>query len=157
MGLLVAGFIVSALTTRSGVPVAGYSAESAASSAYLAVAGRTPTDSDRPDADRHSPLEVEVLNGCGVPGLALRFTNYLRSQGYDVVHFSDADSYDYPRTLVINRGTDPDRALQVARSLSLDPAALENRPDSALQLDVTVILGHDYLALDTYRVIMARR
>ena len=156
MGLLVAGFIVSALTTRSGVPVADYSAESTASSAYLAVAGRSPTDSDRPDADR-PPLEVEVLNGCGVPGLALRFTNYLRNQGYDVVHFADADSYDYPRTLVINRGTDPDRALQVARSLSLDPAALENRPDSALQLDVTVILGHDYLALDTYREIMARR
>ena len=157
MGLLVAGFIISALTTRSGVPVAGNSAEPAASSAYLAVAGRTGTDIERRVADQHAPLEVEVLNGCGVPGLALRFTNYLRSQGYDVVHFSDADNYDYPRTLVFNRGIDPDRALQVAHALSLDPAALENRPDSALQLDVTVILGHDYLALDAYREMMARR
>ena len=35
-------------------------------------------------------IEVEVLNGCGVPSLAAKTTDFLRSKNFDVVFSGDA-------------------------------------------------------------------
>ncbi|MCH8024704.1 MAG: LytR C-terminal domain-containing protein [Candidatus Marinimicrobia bacterium] len=101
-------------------------------------------------------IVLEVLNGIGVIGLADQFTSYLRDQGFDVVRFTNAHRFDYPRTLVINRGDDFEQARLVAQSLGLETGAVENMPDPSLQLDVTVVLGQDYATLTSYRTIMAR-
>ncbi len=34
-------------------------------------------------------LKVEVLNGCGKPGLAKEVTDFLRRKGFDVVNFGN--------------------------------------------------------------------
>lgn len=157
MALLVVGFIISALTTRSGVEVI-LTSEDLANRARLlsAPAGNVEGAAADPSINiTEGRIEVEVLNGIGVSGLANQFTDYLRANGYDVIRFTNAQRYDYPRTLVINRGTDFNQAQLVAQSLGLEPSAVENMPDPSLQLDVTVVLGHDYATLTSYREIMS--
>lgn len=157
MGLLVLGFVISALTTRSGVEVT-ITKEDLAESTHLLTVPPSSMEGGAFKADMtEDRIEIEVLNGCGVPGMAGKFTDYLRSHGYDVVRFTNAQRYDYPRTLVVNRSTEFTRARLVAQSLGVEPNAVENMPDPSLQLDVTVVLGLDVATLSSYRELMSSR
>jgi hypothetical protein len=40
-------------------------------------------------------IQVEVLNGCGVTGVADRFTDFLRSEKFDVVKTDNYVTYRY--------------------------------------------------------------
>ena len=155
MAVLVVGFLLSAITTRSGIKLA-LTSENLIDRARLlsAPASRSSGsgDNNEPAADR---VVLEVLNGIGIPGLAGEFTSFLRDRGYDVVRFTNAQRYDYPRTLVINRGADYQQAVEVALALGLELNAVENMPKPDLQLDVTVVLGQDYQSLPSYRAMQA--
>lgn len=89
-------------------------------------------------------LRVEVLNGCGVDDLALIVSDELRKMGFDVVEIGDAESYDFEKTVIIDR-TDP--KLRNARRLGriIGCSCLGKDIDSLLYIDVTVLLGKDYL------------
>ena len=168
MALLVVGLIISALTTRSGarLEITHESARTTEShrdrriadhSLLLTIPSFSEVGEELQEQDIGKRIEVEILNGCGIPGLASDYTSYLRSLGHDVVRFTNAQRYDYPRTLVINRGTDPERAQQVAWALGVEPSAMESLPNPSLQLDVTVVLGQDYATLTSYRDMMLSR
>lgn len=87
-------------------------------------------------------VRVEVLNGAGKSGLARDATQHLRVDGFDVVYFGNAASFDDGPSVVLDRVGDPARAHAVAASLGIDSVA--SAPDSTLLLDVTVVLGHDW-------------
>ena len=155
LSVLVIGFIISAITTRSGIQLTFTSGELTDRSRMLAATlGSDAYEASEELADDR--IGLEVLNGLGVIGLADQFTSYQRDQGFDGVRFTNAHRFDYPRTLVINRGDDFEQARLVAQSLGLETGAVENMPDPSLQLDVTVVLGQDYATLTSYRTIMAR-
>lgn len=40
-------------------------------------------------------IKVEVLNGCGIKGIAAKASDFLRQQQVDVVRSDNADKYDY--------------------------------------------------------------
>lgn len=142
MAVLAAGFIISALTTRDGTLITIDREEAAQRAQLLAMSA----ERDRaPDSDGRTVLEI--LNGVGLPGLAEDFSDYLRNEGFDVLRFTNAQRYDYPRTIVINRGKDLQKAQLVAQSLGLAPSDVENIPDPEVQLDVTIVLGADYATL----------
>ncbi len=155
MSVLIIGFMLSAITTRSGIKLA-LTSENLVDRAKLlsAPANRTTStlSDSEPAADR---VVVEVLNGIGIPGLAGEFTDFLRDRGYDIVRFTNAQRFDYPRTLVINRGTDYQHAVNVATALGLELNAVENMPKPDLHIDVTVVLGQDYHTLSSYRAMQA--
>ena len=89
-------------------------------------------------------VQVEVLNGAGVSGLAREVTLYLRDQGFDVVNVGNAAPTATSR--VLDRVGDPASAARVAEALGLDADAV--RADSgAYFLDCTVVLGRDYASL----------
>ncbi len=155
MGLLVVGFIISALTTRSGIEMDIADEDLVDRARLLTVPPGIITPENQETTFAGNRIELEVLNGCGIPGLAGEFTDYLRRQGYDVVRFTNAQRYDYPRTLVVNRGKDFNRARLVAQTLGVEPSAVENMPDPSLQLDVTLVLGQDFTTLTSYREIFS--
>lgn len=154
MGILVIGFIISAITTRSGIELSLVGEDDEEHTRLLTAPTATMARNLEALEDR---VEVEVLNGCGIPGVAEQFTDYLRDRGYDVVRFTNAQRYDYPRTLVVNRGTDITQARLVAQTLGVESNAVENMPDPSLQLDVTIVLGQDYSVLSSYREMMSSR
>ncbi len=91
---------------------------------------------------------MEVLNGCGVSGVAATTHEYLRQFGFDVVNVENAPAFDYAETIVIDRGGDEQVARRLARVIGTGNVIRQVRPD--LMLQVTVILGADYEGLNPY-------
>ena len=92
-------------------------------------------------------IEVEVLNGCGVPFLAAKTTDYLRSKHFDVVFSGNARNQQYQHTLIILRNEKVESFIKIANSFDIDYTditQIQVTPDESLCLDVTVILGADY-------------
>ena len=94
-------------------------------------------------------IQVEVLNGCNVAGLAAQVTEYLRIKGFDVVYFGNYVSYDIDKSTVIDRRSmNKENAQKIAEVLGI------NRKGSVFailseekELDVSIILGSDYKKL----------
>ena len=91
-------------------------------------------------------IEVEVVNGTGEAKLAQRFTELLRSRGFDVVDMGNSVS-PVQKSVVIDRSGAPDAARKVAGALRFPKDRLAEKPDKSLFLDVTVVIGTDYSAL----------
>jgi hypothetical protein len=89
-------------------------------------------------------IRVEVLNGAGADRLAQRATRRLRDRGFDVVYYGNADAFGRDTSMAIARVDSIEPARRVADALGLRNVAL--RPDRNLYLDVTVILGTDWVA-----------
>ncbi|UCF19906.1 MAG: LytR C-terminal domain-containing protein [Gemmatimonadota bacterium] len=88
-------------------------------------------------------IRVEVLNGVGVRDLALRATDRLRDQKFDVVYYGNAADFERDSSVAIARLDKVEPARRVADALGLRHVVHE--PDRNLYLDVTVILGSDWL------------
>ena len=92
-------------------------------------------------------IEIEVLNGCGVPYLAAKTTDYLRSKNFDVVFSGNAKNQQYQHTLIVLRNEKIESLIKIADSFDIDytdSTHIKVNPDESLCLDVTVILGADY-------------
>ncbi len=88
-------------------------------------------------------VTVEVLNAGGVSGVAREATAALRSAGFDVVSFGNANSFDQVESVVVDRIGDPNPALSVASVLGI--RNVRSEPDSNLYLDISVLLGSQWL------------
>lgn len=93
-------------------------------------------------------IQLEVLNGCGVPGIATRFTSTLRGYGFDVVESGNFDNFDMTETILISRNGNMQNANRVARALGIpeDRILLEKSTD--FYLDATLVIGSDYQSLN---------
>lgn len=92
-------------------------------------------------------IQAEVLNGCGVSGLADRFTDYLRNRNVDVVNSGNYFTFDVKETLVIDRIGNKANAVKIARMLGVDKKNVIRQLNEEYFLDVSVIIGKDYFKL----------
>lgn len=98
-------------------------------------------------------VKVEVLNACGIPGLANQMAEYLREQDFDVVNVGNySGGYDLDHTFVFDRvSLNAFYARKVGKSLGVERAQVAPQLDSSLQLMVTVLIGKDYSTLELFR------
>ena len=96
-------------------------------------------------------IQVEILNGCGIPKLARMYTNYLRSEGFDVLDSKNANHFNYIETKILHHRGDIDRALELADIIMIDKNKIIEDKDESLFYDLTLILGKDYMNLSSYR------
>jgi hypothetical protein len=94
-----------------------------------------------------SGRRVEVLNAAGIAGLARQATETLRAAGYDVVFFGNASRLAEPGSRVLDRVGKPELARAVAERLRI--SRVETRLDSTRLVEVSVILGKDWLTDDS--------
>ncbi len=94
-------------------------------------------------------IQLEVLNGCGEPGIANNFTGILRDNGFDVVETGNFERFDVEKTIVISRTVSIDNAKRVAAALGVSEENVIREESPDFYLDVTVILGKDYHKLNT--------
>ena len=87
------------------------------------------------------PIVVEVLNGCGVGGIAREIGEVLIDQGCDVMFVGNADDFDHRETLVVDRSGDRSKAHTVASVLP--GSGVIYQVSSAFFVDVTVVVGSD--------------
>jgi len=92
-------------------------------------------------------IQAEVLNGCGVSGLADRFTDFLRDNNVDVVNSGNYFSFDVKETLVIDRIGNKANAEKIAKLLGVKKNNVIQQLSEEYFLDVSVIIGKDYFKL----------
>lgn len=89
-------------------------------------------------------IQVEVLNGCGISGVAEKLTDYLRSNGIDVVNLGNYRSFEIENSIVIGRNEKFQNAEIVAGLVGLNQQNIIQQINPDYLLDVTFILGKDY-------------
>jgi anionic cell wall polymer biosynthesis LytR-Cps2A-Psr (LCP) family protein len=97
-----------------------------------------------PEAFLPSSVKVEILNGTSLPGLAVRTALLLRSFGYNVLSYKNADSTNVVNTVVIDRRGNPGMAKKLAEILQCNKIVEPAPGDTAGDADVTLILGKDF-------------
>lgn len=106
---------------------------------------------ERSDIETHlisNVIQLEVLNGCGVPGVATRFTNHLRSVGFDVVQSGNFETFDLEHTIVIDRSGNKENARRVARAIGVSEDNIIRETSPFFYLDATVVVGADFDSLE---------
>lgn len=94
----------------------------------------------------HLAVKVEVLNGCGVPGIAGRYAELLRRKGFDVVNGNgeNAENFGFLESVVVDRAGEMEKARAVAQALGIRHCVQQIRPDPYRIEEVTVIIGKDF-------------
>ena len=102
------------------------------------------------NADPIKNIKVEILNGCGIKGIAAKTSDFLRSEHrIDVVRSDNADKYDYSKTVIIGRNENLDKIVSVSKVFNIsinNTNHIRHIPDETLGVDETIILGKDISA-----------
>lgn len=93
-------------------------------------------------------IQLEVLNGCGVSGLASQFTSALRRNGFDVVETGNFDHFDMQKTIIISRTYNTDNARRIADAIGIDEENILVEASDDFYLDATIVIGSDYNSLN---------
>ena len=88
-------------------------------------------------------IQVNVMNGCGVQGVAKKVKEYLRMRGFDVVEVGNYTE-DIENSFVIDRMKDANSAQKVAYALGIESKYIKTKVDSSLFIRCTIVIGSDY-------------
>ena len=100
----------------------------------------------RPPVDPGT-IQLDVLNGCGLPGAGTSATAYLRARGFDVVEYRNYRNFDVRESLVIDRAGSRENAEKVAYALGIRKANVIQQINQDYYVDVSVLIGRDYPTL----------
>ncbi len=146
-------------TEPAATSPASTTAEGLNSRAETPAKTETPPASQTPIAQTTEPepepvprkIQVEVLNGCGVSGLARRTMRILRKAGFDVVKTDNYKTSNVRQTFIIDRVGNKAKAEKLAQALGIPSKRIRTEKDPSLALDVTLVLGKDYRQLKIFK------
>lgn len=122
-------------------------------SAYLKIVQKPSEDIIKSNTEIASEIiQLDVLNGCGVNGVADRFTDFLRARDFDVVEIGNYQTngkvnYNIDETFVIDRIGNKANALKVAKALGIEKVKVIEQLNEDYFLDVSLVIGKDYYKL----------
>lgn len=93
-------------------------------------------------------IQIEVMNGCGVDGVAAKFTDYLRQKNFDVVQVGNYMSNSIDETLIIDRIGNRANTEKLADVLGVDKKNIIQQLNKDYFLDATLVIGKDYNKLE---------
>jgi len=96
-------------------------------------------------------IQAEVLNGCGVSGVADRFTDFMRTNKFDVVKSDNYITDDVSESLVIDRSGNMANAYKTAKALGIKNENVIQQLNRDYFLDVSVVIGRDYFNLTPFK------
>ena len=90
-------------------------------------------------------VRIELLNGCGVPGIGAKASAHIDLAKFQVVNSSNADNFDHPDTVIIVYGNDPG-VIAAAGELrnELEVGTVQQQQSSQTVTDISVIIGKDF-------------
>ncbi|MFP4527095.1 MAG: LytR C-terminal domain-containing protein [Candidatus Kapaibacterium sp.] len=106
-------------------------------------------DEDEARSPSETVIQVNVLNGCGQPGIAAEVKDYLRERGFDVVEIGNAD-VSVDKSYIRDCVGDPGSARNVAYAVGVHDSRIQVDVDSSLFLRASIILGNDFRQLKPF-------
>ena len=94
-------------------------------------------------------IQVEILNGCGINGVARIFQSLLRENGFDVVNTENyvvngKVFWKVDQTFIIDQIGVAEQAKSIAKALGIPLTNIESRENPAAIYDISVVIGKDY-------------
>lgn len=121
-------------------------------SLYVKLSFKDSAIPDSPnDKGAEDIVQVEVLNGCGVSGVADRYTEFLRPKRFDVVKSSNYQNSEIDETLVIDRIGNIANAYKVANALGVKNKNVIQQLNKDYFIDVSIVIGKDYFSLTPFK------
>jgi len=84
---------------------------------------------------------IEIQNGTETAGLASRASTELRSLGYNVVRYGNADRFDYAETVIIYYSDKQYTLESLKAQLKVDDDMVMREDGPKSDVDIRVILG----------------
>jgi hypothetical protein len=115
--------------------------------------GETAPSTDKANTVAVAPVSVrlQVLNGCGVVGVAGRFSKLLTDSGkpdfiVDVIDERNFDTFKQEKTMLIARKDVRAEAERLAAKIgmSIDRVSIKALEDNFLGIDYSLVIGADY-------------
>jgi polyisoprenyl-teichoic acid--peptidoglycan teichoic acid transferase len=110
--------------------------------AEVAPAALTPQDLTHLSQDENA--RVEVLNGTTQIGLAAETSDFLQDQGLNVTNAGNAEE-EASFTTIVDYSGKPYTIQYLIQLLQVQPSRIYNRYDPNSQVDITIILGYDWV------------
>ncbi|MFP4546757.1 MAG: LytR C-terminal domain-containing protein [Fidelibacterota bacterium] len=92
---------------------------------------------------KYGNICIEVLNGCGIPGMAGKYTEYLRRRGFDVIYTGNADQMNYPETFVFANDTSDTKLTPLLNAMNFTKKRIEFNSAMDTHINYQIILGKD--------------
>ena len=92
-------------------------------------------------------IQIDVINGCGAPGVGQTVTEYARSLGYDIVEMKNYKNFNQDESLVIDRSGKPEAARLLADRLGIDPTNIVQEISRDYFVTASIVIGKDYRRL----------
>ncbi|KAA0207484.1 MAG: LytR C-terminal domain-containing protein [Ignavibacteriaceae bacterium] len=113
------------------------------------------TISQIPDSNNQNQsgrkLQIDVRNASGVNGVASKFTDYLRQNGFDVVEMGNFETSDEDVTIILDRKGNNKKTLgKISSALGISEKNIVEEIDKSLYLDATVVIGKDFNELKPF-------
>ncbi len=113
---------------------------------------RQPVQIISPGTDAQAPVNqskprVQVLNGCGVDGVAKNFVNFLNRENFLVTNVDNADNFNYANSIVYLNGDYAEEAMEIAGLLGIPTERILPANGKWKAYHITVIIGKDYRSL----------
>lgn len=108
----------------------------------------------------YSPIEkkiqLEILNGCGEPGVAKKLTELLRKSTYDIVNSGNymekgKINWEVQETRIIDQVGNTDISRDLADEMGILYSNLEVFDNPSPIADITIIIGKDYKTLPIFK------
>jgi hypothetical protein len=106
-----------------------------------------PVDAGKAGVAPGEIIQIDVLNGSGLQGVASSCTSYLRARGFDVVEMHNYKTTDLVESLVIDRVGNTANAEKVAYALGIKKKNIIQQLSQDYYVDVSVVLGKDFESL----------
>lgn len=97
------------------------------------------------------PVQINVLNGCGVAGVGLTMTTFCRQASYDVVEMGNYRSFDVQESMVIDRSGKKEEAQRLAALLGIRPGNVVQQFSNEHIVAASVVIGRDYRSLTPWK------
>ena len=103
--------------------------------------------------------EIEILNGCGISGIAELYTNFLRLSKYDIISTDNAKdkhgkiNFNYKNCkIIVNNKKKLRAAYQLSLKLAINKQHIIKNYNNGIW-DITLIIGEDYNKLNSFKKI----
>lgn len=93
------------------------------------------------------PVQIDVMNGCGVNGIGTTMTNFCRAAGYDVVEMGNYKNFDLEESMVIDRTGKPEASKLLAKRLGISQKNVIQQFSNEHIVTASVVIGKDYKTL----------
>lgn len=88
--------------------------------------------------------KIVVQNGTTRSKLAEETAAFLQGQGYQVVGYSDADRFDYPKTIIVDYSGKSYTVSLLAKLFHVEAGNVRRSPNSKSGVDIRIIIGEDF-------------